>query len=88
MIHLTGGDTQLYVYSGDDSLTTFELILTRKKGRDTEKITVPLTIEFYGNSFYKLDAPTLPTLDTVEYDYEITASAKTIDKGILRYGTI
>ena len=88
MIHLAGASKELYVYTGTENLTDFVLVLTRKKGRELEEITVPLIIDFYGNSFYKLEAPTLPTLETIEYDYEITASGKTIDKGILRHGTI
>lgn len=88
MIHLKPSETALYVYAGTIGLTGFEISLKRKKGRSIETIVLPLTVEYFGNMFYKLVFNTAPTLEEVEYDYEITANGALIDKGILRYGLV
>lgn len=88
MIHLEPSEDTIYVYSGIPGLANWEITLKRKKGREIDTITLPLSVEYYGNSFYKLNFTAPPTLSTVEYDYEITADGATIDKGILRYGMV
>jgi len=88
MIHLTPTDDYIYIYSGTPGLTNLSLKLTRKKAREIIEIVVPLTVEYYGNSFYKLLMSPAPVLDGVEYNYTVTANAVIIDKGILRNGPI
>lgn len=88
MIHINPAENHIYIYSGIDGLTNFSLKLSRQKARDTIEIIVPLTVVFFGNSFYKLLMSPAPTLDSVEYVYEVTADGVIIDKGILRYGAI
>lgn len=88
MLHIDQASNLVYVYSTRNDLNNLEINLSRKKGRDRIEYNSPLSILFYGNSFYKLELTTPPALDSVEYDYEITANGEIIDKGILRYGTI
>ena len=88
MIHINPAENYIYIYSGLDGLDNFSLKLSRQKARDTIEIIVPLSVEFFGNSFYKLLIDPAPTLDSVEYVYEVTADGVIIDKGILRYGAI
>jgi len=92
MQHIEPGQNLLYIYSGIAGLTNFSIKLTYKKAREIIEINLPLTVLFFGNSFYKLEIVPAPTLENVEYNYTITADGVdpglVIDKGILRYGPI
>jgi len=88
MLHLDNTTTAIYVYSGIQDLTNWTLEIERVKGREEVTEVVPLTVDYFGNSFYKLTLDTQPTLDQAEYSYKVKAGNDTIDNGILRYGAI
>ena len=92
MQHIEPLQNVLYIYSGLPDLNNFNLKLTYKKAREIIEINLPLTVLFFGNSFYKLEIVPAPTLENIEYNYIITADGQQIgqiiDKGILRYGAI
>jgi hypothetical protein len=87
MITIDTGLNDVYVYSKNSSLINWNLKLMTKQIRDKIEIDIPMTVDFFGNSFYKLTF-TPPVLDSKEYDFEITSGTELIDKGILRNGTI
>jgi hypothetical protein len=87
MIHVETGINSVYLYSADSTLIDFNIKITGKEGRELVDINVPLTIAFFGNSFYQLTF-TAPALKNIEYTYDITSEGVTKDKGILRNGNI
>lgn len=87
MITIDTGLNSVYVYSKNSTLIDWNLKLIGKEIRERIEIDIPMTVDFFGNSFYKLTF-TSPALTSKEYDFEITSGTELIDKGILRNGSI
>jgi len=84
MIHVTEGINSVYLYSTKRDLIDIELKIQGKDIRERTEIVLPLTVLFFGNSFYKLET-TIPELNSVEFSYQITSGGDVIDQGLLRY---
>jgi hypothetical protein len=83
MIHVEEGTTITAIFSEKENLTNWSIKLISKTGRTSTSENIPMLEVEKSSRRYYLEW-LVPTLNKVEFNFEISADGVIIDKGILR----